>query len=549
MTPDLTGGLLAELAAADEPGLAVGVYAGGELVSSAAAGCAVVEHGVRVTEHTVFDIASVSKHVTSACLLLLAADGLVELDADIRALLPELALAEPVTLRQCLTHTAGLRDYGALGDLAGIPISGITEDRFLDLVAGQRDLDFAPGSEFSYSNTGYALASVIVRRAAGTGLGAFAAERVFGPLGMRRTHFRDDVSLLVPNLAAGYLVRPGGGFRRCDVTEELTGDGAIVTTIDDLAGWHAFMATGAGLGTGIRDALLTRGTLTAGAGPGTPIGYALGLESIELAGHRAWWHSGSWAGYRAAVVYLPGSAAGVSVLANRDDVYPTHVALAVAAAMLTGRDARDAYRELRGIPAAADLARRATAAVTGLWHDPDADVFAEIATHGDQVALLEGGERHVLTLGTDGRWHGTGAASSACYAVRDGGLVAFWGPSERPAGTYRRVLPEPEAAAEPLAAGLFRNDELRADAELRPAGDGGFEIVIGLAGPRPLVPAGAGRWRSRPVAGQPGPVTVQVAGDGTALLVSVPRARRVRFDRIGRGPAGGALPRGLSGLR
>ena len=209
------GGLqdfLSPLAGGNEPGLAVGVYEDGQLVSSATAGCAVLEHGVPVSEHTAFDIASVSKHLTSACLLLLARDGLVDLDADVRSALPELRLTQPVTLRQCLTHTAGLRDYFALCDIAGLPVLGITEDRFADLVAGQAELDFPAGSAFSYSNTGYALAAVLVRRITGSGLARFARERMFGPLGMTATHFREDVSLLVPRLAAGYVA---GASPRC----------------------------------------------------------------------------------------------------------------------------------------------------------------------------------------------------------------------------------------------------------------------------------------------------------------------------------------------
>jgi len=116
------------------------------------------------------------------------------------------------------------------------------------------------------------------------------------------------------------------------VTEEVVGDGAIVTTLADLAAWHSFMATGAVLGTDLRDGLLARQVLT----DGTAIGYALGLESIDVGSRAAWWHSGSWAGYRAAVIYLPGRRAGVSVLANRNDRYASHDALAVASARNQG---------------------------------------------------------------------------------------------------------------------------------------------------------------------------------------------------------------------
>src|SRR5258708_36626513 len=109
------------LASGAEPGLAIGVYRDGELAASAAAGCAVPEHGVPVTERTLFDIASVSKHTTAACLLLLARDGLVDLNADVRDLIPELALAQPATLRPCLPPTGGPRAYFPPSRLAGLP--------------------------------------------------------------------------------------------------------------------------------------------------------------------------------------------------------------------------------------------------------------------------------------------------------------------------------------------------------------------------------------------------------------------------------------------
>ena len=181
--------LVSSLAGDGEPGFAAGIYTGGELVTAAAAGFAVAEHQVPVTEHTAFEIASVSKHLTSVCVLLLARDGLVALDEDIRAAFPELALAGPVTLRQCLTHTGGLRDYLALCEVAGVPVLGIGESKAMDLIAGQRDTDYPPGSAFSYSNTGYVLAAALVRRTTGASLAEFARERVFGPLGMTATGF------------------------------------------------------------------------------------------------------------------------------------------------------------------------------------------------------------------------------------------------------------------------------------------------------------------------------------------------------------------------
>ena len=533
------------LASENEPGFAVGVYAGGDLVSHGAAGCAVPEHGVLVTEHTVFDIASVSKHMTAACLLLLARDGLIDLDADIRPALPELAVTATVTLRQCLSHTSGLRDYFALCEIAGIGVPGMTEERFTDLITGQRDLDFPPGSAFSYCNTGYALASLLVRRATGSGLAQVAAQRVFSPLGMTATHFRADVSRLVPRLAAGYVAAPGDegpGFRRYDTTEEVIGDGAVVTSLADLAAWHGFLADGAVLGPDIRDGLTDARPLT----DGSATGYGLGLQAIAVDHQPAWWHSGSWAGYRAALISLPQHHAAVTVLANRNDRYASLVALAVAGAILTGDDPADLYRSLPGQAAGDTRAASAgAAALSGTWHEPDLDIFIDVAADGDQLVVGAGGEasaKERFFLAADGRWLGVGPAAAGCYAIEGGDLVALSRLSGRTEGRYRRAE---AGSGQAVPAGLYWNDELRAAARVE-AVNAGARIAIGLAPARRLVPAGDGVWRCQ--GGEhPGatPLTVRASGDGAELLVSAVGARRVRFGKVTGSGQEPELPRGL----
>src|SRR5215470_10204780 len=119
--------LLGSVAVADGPGVAAGVYHNGDLAAWGAAGLAAIEHGVPIDANTMFDIGSASKHMTTTCLLLLAREGRLALDVDVRDLLPELCLTVPVSLRQCLSHTAGLRDYMGLMDIAGIPLAGLDE--------------------------------------------------------------------------------------------------------------------------------------------------------------------------------------------------------------------------------------------------------------------------------------------------------------------------------------------------------------------------------------------------------------------------------------
>ncbi len=528
--------LLSSLAADDEPGFAAGIYSHGSLAGFATAGCAIPEHGVPVTEYTVFEIASVSKHITAACMLLLVSDGEINLDDDIRGKLPELALCQPVTLRQCLTHTAGLRDYLSLCEVAGVPLAGIDEDRAMDLIAGQRDLDFPPGSAFSYSNSGYVLAAALVREITGTSLATFAIERVFGPLGMTATAFRDDVGVPVPLLAGGYLAVPAG-FRRADVTENVVGDGGCVTSLEDLAAWHGFMASGAVLGTDIRDSLLAGEVLAAGPASG----YALGLAAVEVGGEAAWWHSGSWAGYRSAVIYLPGLGAGVSVLANRNDRYASHIAAAVARALVTGEDVQAGYAAATGVPAPADRAAAAAAGAAGLWRAPALDLFAEFQARDGQIVAPEQDGEQVYRLGTDGRWHGTGTASGGTYTRRGDVLAAGWGLS---AGLEDHFVlagtAQPGPSDPGLPSGFFLNKELRAYASIQAGESPAAEITIGLAASRALVPAGPGVWR----AATGGALTVRLAAHGDGLLISVPGAHHLAFSPAA-DPGGLAVPRGL----
>src|SRR5262249_21003970 len=164
--------LLASYVSDREPGVALGLYRAGQLLVHASAGLAVVEHAVPIGPDTAFDIASASKHFTATCVLLLERDERLSLDADVRTYLPELALRglavrETVTLRQCLTHTGGRREYCSLCGMSGVPLPGMSESRLMRLISGQRDLDFPPGSAYSYSNTGYVLAAATIRRITG----------------------------------------------------------------------------------------------------------------------------------------------------------------------------------------------------------------------------------------------------------------------------------------------------------------------------------------------------------------------------------------------
>src|SRR5690349_8472502 len=197
------------------PGCALGVVRDGGIVYARGYGLANLEYAIPITPRTIFHVASISKQFTAFAAILLAQEGALSLDDDIRRYLPELPdFGATITPRQLAHHTSGLRDQWELLHLAGWRWDDVmTTEDILDLARRQRELNFAPGSEYAYCNTGYTLLGQIVARVSGMPFRAFCEQRIFQPLGMRSTHFHDDHTEIVPGRAYSYHPRDGGGFQ------------------------------------------------------------------------------------------------------------------------------------------------------------------------------------------------------------------------------------------------------------------------------------------------------------------------------------------------
>ena len=273
---------------------------------------------------------------------------------------------------------------------------------------------------------------------------------------MRATRFRDDLTVPVPRLATGYTPAPDGSWRRADITEETVGDGGVVTSVSDLAGWQQFMLTGATLGADTRDGLLEPAVLA----DGRRLPYALGLEIITVAGRRVYMHSGHIDGFRSALAYLIDGGMGVAVLANRDDTFPAEIAVRIAE-RLAGT----------GAPApAARLGERAALAaqpaVTGRWYSPELDTHMVIGAAGDgTVTHVEGGSTSRYAAMSDGSWLGLGAparSGSGWPAASCGWRMPS--ATNRPRST---CAGDPPAAARPT--GTYYSEQLRVHATLAAA--------------------------------------------------------------------------------
>lgn len=221
----------------DKPGGVVAIVQGGEMVFSKGYGLANVELGVANTDHTVFDIGSISKQFTATCIMLLAEQGKLDVQDPVSKYIPGIPAVEDndITIHQLMTHTSGLRDYLSLVGIAGYEM--FDDDDVMRVLNGQRTLNFEPGKNWDYSNTGYFLMKEIVEFISGQTLAEFAEENLFDPLGMEHTQFLDDARGIIPGRAFGYIVKPDGELANGWAHIAADGAGGLWTTVQDMMRW------------------------------------------------------------------------------------------------------------------------------------------------------------------------------------------------------------------------------------------------------------------------------------------------------------------------
>ena len=312
---------------ADAPGCAVGVQAGDSAPDFRAFGLADLEHAVPVGADTVFEAGSVSKQFTAAATLILVSEGKLSLDDDIRKYLPELPdYGHPITIAELLGHTSGLRDWGDLEAIAGWPRTErvYAMEDVLRMTARQRALNFTPGTAWSYTNTGFNLLVMIVQRVSGVSFVDFSRDRLFKPLGMTHTQWRDDFRRIVPNRAVAYARTAGGSYEQMMPFENTYGHGALLTTVSDLLRWNQALTEGK-LGASVTKAMQTRTLLS----DGRPTVYARGVFLRSYHGMSEIAHDGSTAGYRAWLGRYPDQQLSIAVLCNAGDAMPADYAHAI----------------------------------------------------------------------------------------------------------------------------------------------------------------------------------------------------------------------------
>jgi CubicO group peptidase (beta-lactamase class C family) len=392
----------------DSPGCALGVYKDGKIIYKHGYGMADLNDDVPITPATVFHVASMSKQFTAASIVLLAQQGKLSLDDDVRKYIPELPdFGQRITIRHLVHHTSGLRDQWNLLELAGwrYSLDLITDDDVMSVMTRQKDLNFKPGDKHVYCNTGYTLMGLIVKRVSGLSLREFTTKNIFEPLGMTHTHFRDDHAEIIKHDALGYEQEGKDKPFRMSLTNfDTVGATSLHTTVEDLQLWDENFYHPRVGGQPFLQQMLERGKLN----NGEQLDYAFGLVLGKYKGLSTVDHGGADAGYRSDLMRFPDQHFSASVLCNSAETNPTSLVHQVADIVLA--------RELKAAESttgkespktvSATLTAEQMAAIAGLYWNRENDGFEKILVK-DGKLLIEFGsdEVHPLKVAGESRFH------------------------------------------------------------------------------------------------------------------------------------------------
>lgn len=320
--------IFAKWTKAETPGGSLGIMKDGELIYAKGYGMANLEYDIPNDANSVFRIASTSKQFTAACIVLLAEKGKLKLEDKLDQYFPDFPeYANDISILHLLNHTSGIRDYLTVAYLKGLSDDDYYRDTdVMKWLVNQRDLNFKPGEEYTYSNSGYWLLGQIVKEVSGENMADFAQKEIFEPLGMTDTHFHNDHTQIVKNRASGYVPNRDDGYKISMTTLNMIGDGGIFTTINDIKKWDdAFYDTSV-LSKEFWSMMTEPGVLS----NGEVLDYAAGLVIGEYKGLKTIRHGGSFFGFRAGFVRFPEQHLSIAIFANRGDANPSRMANQVA---------------------------------------------------------------------------------------------------------------------------------------------------------------------------------------------------------------------------
>jgi CubicO group peptidase (beta-lactamase class C family) len=449
----------------DSPGCALAVIKDGQITYQHGYGMSNLEYGIPISPTSIFHVASISKEFTAMSIVLLAQQGKLSLDDEVRKYVSEVPdFGKRITIRHLIHHTSGLRDQWSLLDMAGWREDDvITEGDILDLVSRQKTLNFDPGEEHLYCNTGYTLLAIIVKRVSGQSLREFADANIFKPLGMTRTHFHDDHSMIVKDRTSAYQPRKGGGLKISIPVFDTYGATSLFTTVEDMAKWDQnFVDKKVGGEAGVEQ-MLTPGVLNSGK----KLAYAFGLSIGEYKGLKTVGHGGSDAGYRADFLRFPDQRLSVVCLCNLSTSNPSSLTRRVAEVYLAGQLKPEPPRPKPNPPNVAStvtLTAQELESKSGIYIERKSDTTMRLEMRDGKLTAARGAGLPLLPLTKD-RFQVSGAPATVTFEGSVNGhpqrmLVLNDGEKEPLVFEYTATLAPLSAAQLAEYAGTYYSEEL-----------------------------------------------------------------------------------------
>lgn len=344
------------------PGCAIGIIKEGRFLYKKGYGMANLDYDIPITPSTAFYIASTSKQFTAFCIALLKHQGKLSYDDNVRKYIPELPeYKKPITIRHLIHHISGIRDFYSLLGLKGLEyphFRTLTYGAVLKLLSRQKKLNFLPGNEYLYSNSGYLLMSMIIKQISGMSIGKFAKKNIFDPLGMNNTQYHEDHTQIIPNRAIGYTKPLEGSIKISNYILDISGGGGVITNIEDFLHWdNNFYNPVVGNRELIQE-VITPGLLN----NGKPImndnqEYAFGLNVGKYRGFKTISHGGAFSGFRTHMLRFPEIKYTIICFSNLAEFMPREIVAKIADIYLEdkfpikmSKEMKDKQLKLKSIP-------------------------------------------------------------------------------------------------------------------------------------------------------------------------------------------------------
>ncbi|MEO1624934.1 MAG: serine hydrolase domain-containing protein [Bacteroidota bacterium] len=365
------------------PGGAIGIMRKGEVIYSKAFGQASLEYEVPNTVETVFNIGSVSKQFTAMGIVLLQERGLLSVDDDIRKYLPDLPdFGHTITIGHMIHHTSGMRSLHAMLGLAGWrDDDSRTNEDLYRFMRKQKELNFIPGEEYLYCNTGYMLMVNIIENVTKEKFPQWMAKNIFEPLGMRSTYVEDRYDRVVPNNATSYYGTKGEFFRAVEFWGYV-GSGNVHSTTGDLLRWLQHFHTPSAEWKSAFESMKTMEKLN----DGSKNNYAYGLFIDKAKGYNRIQHGGVIGGFRAFASTYPTEQLNIVVLTNFSSANPRGMERGICDVLL--EDKSESSAETKGSDLSADAAQYSMAQLTGEY-EVQPGIVANIFVKNDSLYVLQ----------------------------------------------------------------------------------------------------------------------------------------------------------------